>query len=87
MRIIAFLLAFFCITHIYSQVRDDFSDGDFTRNPAWTGDVAKFKVDSKGRLRLDDAGQAGEAWLSTPSGFPAAISLSGAIMRRYALGT
>lgn len=67
MRIIAFLLAFFCVTHIYSQVNDDFSDGDLTHNPEWRGDVSKFKVDSKGQLRLDDAGKTGEAWLSTSS--------------------
>ncbi len=68
MRIITFLLAFFCITHIYSQVDDDFSDGDFTDNPAWDGDIGKFRVDTKGQLRLDDGGKTGEAWLSTPSG-------------------
>lgn len=33
----------FTISHAYGQ-SDDFSDGDFTANPAWTGNTASFSV-------------------------------------------
>ena len=48
-----------------SQVVDDFSDGDFTSNPTWTGTESNFIVNNN--YQLQSAGtEAGEAWLSTP---------------------
>lgn len=67
MRRIIFLLVFFYSICSLSQVKDDFSDGDFTENPAWVGEVEKFKVDKKGQLRLNDANKTGNAYLATPS--------------------
>ena len=38
------LLSFFCPLLAHAQLRDDFTDGNFTSSPAWTGDGASFQV-------------------------------------------
>lgn len=40
----------------YGQIIDDFSDGDFTQNPAWQGDLSNFKVSMAGELQLNATG-------------------------------
>lgn len=45
------------------RVTEDFSDGDFTSNPMWTGTAENFIIAS-GRLQLDVPEEAGEAYLS-----------------------
>ncbi len=49
----------------FSQFVDDFSDGDFTSNPAWSGDNGLFTV-STNQLN-SQSGAAGNYYLSTPS--------------------
>ena len=43
---------------LVAQVNDNFSDGDFTNNPTWEGDVANFIINADGELQLNapDAG-------------------------------
>ncbi len=60
----------------YAQIMDDFSDGDFTQNPAWEGTTDKFIVNSNFQLQLSD-NEAGNAWLVTP------YELDGAIEWRF----
>ncbi|MBR3709988.1 MAG: lamin tail domain-containing protein [Bacteroidales bacterium] len=62
MRTILLLLIIlpFCA---FSQVMDDFSDGDFTSNPAWMGIVNSFIVNNNHQLQ-SAATEAGEAFLS-----------------------
>jgi hypothetical protein len=57
-----FLLMSFVTT---AQFSDDFSDGDLTQNPSWQGDTQLFTVQNQ--VLWLNAGQAGNAWLSTPS--------------------
>ena len=50
----------------YSQFIDDFSDGNFTFNPVWIGDVGNFEVDSLEKLHLNDT-ISNTSYLSTES--------------------
>lgn len=67
MRRIIFLLTFLYSICSFTQVKDNFSDGDFSENPTWSGDIEKFKVDKKGQLKLNDLSKTGDAYLSTAS--------------------
>ena len=59
------ILLFLLPLTIVAQVTDDFSDGDFTQNPTWTGTMDKFIVNNNLQLQLD-AEEAGTAYLSLP---------------------
>ena len=41
---------------VKAQLSDNFSDGDFTANPEWIGDVSQFKVNSSRQLQLNSTG-------------------------------
>lgn len=63
--LLLFLLC--CSTSLFAQtLQDDFSDGDFTNNPIWTGDVADFVV-TAGELVTDNLGNSATSYLSTPA--------------------
>ena len=49
---------------VAAQVNDDFTDGDFTQNPSWTGTSETFIVNTALQLQLSDTA-AGVSWLST----------------------
>jgi hypothetical protein len=51
-----FLFLFYITTLIFSQVFDDFSDGDFTQNPAWSGDDNQFIINGDFQLQLSSSG-------------------------------
>lgn len=62
------IFLFFLFIPCFSQAQliDDFSDGDFTTNPSWGGDVDSFQVNSSFQLQLNGSGLGdGISWLST----------------------
>jgi hypothetical protein len=50
---------------LFAQVTDDFSDGDFTQNPAWSGTADKYIINNNLQLQLN-AESEGTAYLSLP---------------------
>ncbi len=50
----------------FGQVGDNFSDGDFTNNPTWVGDVSEFEVNSTFQLHLNAPATTNESYLSLP---------------------
>ena len=63
--IVSLLAAF--PTYLFPQISDDFSDGDFIENPAWSGDDSLFVVNEQRQLQLQ-ATSAGNAALVLPNG-------------------
>ncbi len=60
------LLAFF--HHGFSQVDENFTDGNFTANPAWSGDDSLFQVNANFQLQSKGtSGTAKDIYLSTAS--------------------
>lgn len=66
--LITLILPFFVSAQV--SVTDSFADGNFTQNPAWTGDTAFFEVNSLLQLQLNDTA-AGTRYLSTASSIAA----------------
>lgn len=65
MRNILLLIFSLLVTVGRAQLVDNFSDGDFTGNPQWSGDVSSFIVNPSGELQLN-ATVAGSSYLSVP---------------------
>ncbi|PIB36942.1 hypothetical protein BFP72_16795 [Reichenbachiella sp. 5M10] len=52
--------------HAFSQITEDFSDGDFASNPAWSGDITAFEIES-GQLHSYGPDITETLHLSTPN--------------------
>lgn len=61
------LILLLLATAAWSQLSDDFSDGDFTSSPTWSGDTEKFAVIDQ-QLQLNDS-DAGTAFIYTDVNF------------------
>ncbi|MDR0811957.1 MAG: Ig-like domain-containing protein, partial [Paludibacter sp.] len=66
MKKILLPLLFFFPLEIVAQFTDNFSDGDFTQNPAWTGTTENFTVNTALQLQ-SNAVAVSTSYLSTPS--------------------
>ena len=73
-RLFLFLSLIICTERTSAQLVDDFSDGDFTNGPTWTGDVGDFVVNAEGELQLMSPA-AGVSSLYTSLTFPDTIQL------------
>jgi hypothetical protein len=67
-RILFFLICFFPDI-VFAQLQDDFTDGDFTAAPAWSGDAAQFIVNASQQLQLNGTGAA-TSYLSVANPMP-----------------
>lgn len=66
MKILCFFIVYqFAIPSI-AQFVDNFSDGDFTNDPVWSGEGTKFTIYNN-QLRLQAPAVTDDAYLSTPS--------------------
>ncbi|MEM6643744.1 MAG: lamin tail domain-containing protein [Bacteroidota bacterium] len=66
MRIIVFSLAILYSLNLAAQFTDNFSDGDFTTNPNWTGDTDNFIIENEA-LRSAGPEESSTLHLSTRS--------------------
>ncbi len=51
----------------FSQLNDDFSDGDFTKNPVWQGDVTAYTINSNKQLQTVSSAISQKVNLYTPN--------------------
>lgn len=51
----------------FAQLNDDFTDGDFTANPAWTGDATLFQINASQELQSNGNAATDTIYLSTPN--------------------
>jgi len=66
MRILIFFFIIFP-SCVFAQVNDNFSDGNFTDDPSWTGDSANFEIDTLLQLHLNAPEVADTSYLATQS--------------------
>ena len=59
------LFSLFWWGNYIAQVTDDFSDGDFSNNPTWSGTTGDFIVNGTQQLQLTSL-VAGASYLTTP---------------------
>lgn len=65
MKQIPAIIFFLTLTSVcFAQLADDFSDGDFTNNPTWSGSTSQFIVNVTQQLQLSNT-VAGQSYLST----------------------
>ena len=70
MRKTLLFLLLLCTKLAFAQLNDNFSDGDFTNNPAWGGSTANFFINGSGQLQSNGPNLANQnIYLSTPNSY------------------
>jgi hypothetical protein len=74
-QIILFSLSHTLAQSLYAQTKDNFSDGNFSKNPAWVGDTALYQVNASFQLQSNgNASPGGEtSSLATGCGLGGAV--------------
>jgi hypothetical protein len=67
LKILKVMMVFLPIT-IGAQLNEDFSDGDFTSNPQWNGDIANFIINASNEIQLNAPSVTDISYLSTETG-------------------
>jgi hypothetical protein len=62
-----FIVCSSTLSMVAAQVTDDFSDGDLSANPPWSGDLANFIVNDDAQLQLSAPAVAEQSYLVTES--------------------
>lgn len=65
---LVFLLGFLIPNILFSQLSDNFTDGDFTTSPVWSGDASKYEVNASFELHSNGTAISDTAYLSTNTG-------------------
>ena len=66
-KLLFYTIAFFCSLNIQAQFTENFSDGDFTSNPAWTGGASDWTVNLSFQLQSNNTVVNSTYYLSTVS--------------------
>lgn len=67
MRFYLTLLLFAVKSVLWGQFSDDFTDGDFSNSPTWSGQTANFIVNGSNELQLNAPAVADTSYLSVPT--------------------
>lgn len=69
MKIFTFYFSFLFLscTCAFGQLVDNFSDGNFSSNPAWVGDASDFLISASNKLQLNGPAATDTSYLSTPN--------------------
>ena len=67
LKILKVMMVILPIT-IGAQLNEDFSDGDFTSNPQWNGDIASFIINASNEIQLNAPSVTDISYLSTETG-------------------
>ena len=64
---LAYLISFLFTVNLQAQLTDNFSDGDFTNNPAWAGNSSDWIVNTSGQLQSNNTVANSTFYITTPS--------------------